>query len=84
MSSRWFARISGLGLALLLTVVAIALAISASRNATADPAIDADEAAFLTWINDYRATKSLPPLVIDTRMTRASDWLATDMANKDL
>ncbi len=84
MSSRFFARVSGVGLAFLLAVVAIALAVSVSRNATADPAIDAEEAAFLTWINDYRATKSLPPLVIDTRMTGASDWLATDMANKDL
>ncbi|HEX2052597.1 MAG TPA: CAP domain-containing protein [Actinomycetota bacterium] len=45
--------------------------------------LDAEEAAFCTLINQYRATKGLPPLMVSERLTNSSVWYSADMANKN-
>ena len=46
-------------------------------------ALDAEEAAFCTLINQYRASKGVPPLMVSERLTNSSEWYSADMANKD-
>jgi len=68
---------------LILLVAAAGLVVVAIRPAEGDPALDATELEFLTLLNAYRASNSLPPLEHDPRLTAASDWLANDEANHD-
>jgi uncharacterized protein YkwD len=57
---------------------------TATPTATPDPAtLDSEEAAFLTLINQYRQSKGLPPLTLNTTLTTASKWMSQDMANKN-
>ncbi|HEU4868556.1 MAG TPA: CAP domain-containing protein, partial [Actinomycetota bacterium] len=51
--------------------------------ALAAVALDSEEAAFCTLINNYRATKGLPALMVSESLSIASEWHSTDMANKD-
>ncbi|HEU4868584.1 MAG TPA: CAP domain-containing protein, partial [Actinomycetota bacterium] len=51
--------------------------------ALAAVALDSEEAAFCTLINNYRATKGLPALMVSESLTNASEWHSTDMANKN-
>ena len=46
-------------------------------------ALDAEEAAFCTLINNYRATKGLSALMVSEKLTVASEWLSADMAAKN-
>jgi uncharacterized protein YkwD len=55
----------------------------AQSPALAAVALDSEEAAFCTLINDYRATKGLPALLVSESLTNASEWHSTDMANKN-
>jgi uncharacterized protein YkwD len=45
--------------------------------------LDAEEAAFLSKINEYRASKGLGALGASIALTRAADGHAVDMANKN-
>lgn len=45
--------------------------------------LDSEEAAFLQIINTYRADNGLAPLTLSNSLTRASKWMATDMANNN-
>lgn len=47
------------------------------------PTIDAEEQAFLKLINDYRAQNGLGALRVSMALTRAADWMSTDMAAKN-
>jgi hypothetical protein len=49
----------------------------------ADFSINADEQAFLTLINNYRAQNGAPALQISTGLSRMSSWHAEDMASKN-
>jgi hypothetical protein len=49
----------------------------------ADYGINADEQAFLTLINNYRAQNGAPALQISTGLSRMSSWHAEDMAAKN-
>lgn len=46
-------------------------------------ALDSEEAAFCTLINDYRATEGLPALMVSEKLTAASEWMSADMAAKN-
>ena len=48
-----------------------------------DNSVDAQEAAFLTLINSYRAQNGLPALAMSTNLNRAATWLAVDLATKN-
>ncbi|HVL51752.1 MAG TPA: CAP domain-containing protein [Actinomycetota bacterium] len=51
--------------------------------AFASIALDAEEAAFCTIINNYRSSKGLPALMVSPTITNASEWMSTDMATKN-
>ncbi|GAB4335854.1 MAG: hypothetical protein Kow0010_23480 [Dehalococcoidia bacterium] len=46
------------------------------------PALDGEEMAFLSLINDYRAQNGLGPLVVSDSLTRAAAWMVNDMGTK--
>lgn len=45
--------------------------------------MDGEESAFLTMINDYRASHGLGKLSVNGKLTDAGRWMANDMAAKD-
>jgi uncharacterized protein YkwD len=71
---------SALALALLSLAVGSPAAASA---AVGDPVLDAEEHAFCTQINQYRAQNGRAPLQVSVSLTAASKWLSTDMATKN-
>jgi len=46
----------------------------------AQAAIDGEEQAFLTLINDYRQANGLGTLSFDSQLNNASEWMSGDMA----
>ena len=54
-----------------------------SNSLTGTATLDEEEWSFLTLINDYRAQNGAPKLQVSISLTRASDWLSTDMASKN-
>ena len=70
-------------LAIAVAVVAVVAVAGAPRGAEADPAIDAEEQAFLGIINSYRAQNGLGTLSLNTELNNAGDWMSNDMAAKD-
>ncbi|HEX2179020.1 MAG TPA: CAP domain-containing protein [Actinomycetota bacterium] len=71
--------------ATLLTLISAAIMapVMAPSAAQAAIALDAEEAAFCTLINNYRASKGLAPLMVSERLTNAAEWMSTDMATKN-
>ena len=63
-------------------VLLCCFAIPASALA-ADPVPDPEERAFCKTINTYRAQNGLPALKLSVNLTKASKWMATDMARID-
>lgn len=57
--------------------------VQAPQNSVAEaaPALDAGEA--LRLVNDYRSSKGLPPLALDSHATAAAEILVKDMASHD-
>lgn len=53
---------------------------SAAGDCSVDASLDADELAFLTLINNYRAQNGLAPLKVSYTLSRASAWKSKDMA----
>lgn len=47
---------------------------------TGTPALDTEEWAFLTLINNYRAQNGLGPLQVDVELENAAQWMSNDMA----
>jgi uncharacterized protein YkwD len=45
-------------------------------------ALDADEQAFIQFLNDYRAANGLPPVAVDAALTRAAAWMSIDLAGR--
>lgn len=75
-----------LALAAILGVAALAALDSRTTPASAagdctvaDYSLDAEEQAFLTLINTYRAQNGLAALTVSTNLNRAAAWLAIDM-----
>lgn len=46
------------------------------------PVLDSEEVKFLQLINDYRSKNNVAPLQISASLTRAANWLSTDMSTK--
>jgi uncharacterized protein (TIGR03437 family) len=47
------------------------------------PTLDAEELAFVTLINNYRAQNGLGALKVSIAMTNASEWMSADMGQKN-
>jgi uncharacterized protein YkwD len=72
------------GLGLLIVVASQSPAARAVTNCTvADASVDAEEQAFVLYLNDYRTQKGLQPLSISSNLNRAASWMAADMAGKN-
>lgn len=54
-----------------------------SPTPTPTPNLDTEESKFLNLINIYRAEKNLPTLKLSLTLTKASEWLSTDMSSKN-
>jgi len=68
-------------LTLILTLALALVAVAGMpKGAGADPALDGEEQAFLTLINNYRTQNGLGTLSLNTELTNASDWMSNDMA----
>lgn len=63
----------------LLTLAVIPPAITSA----ADPVLDAEEKAFCTQINQYRAQNGRPALQVSVSLTNAARWMSHDMATKN-
>jgi len=46
------------------------------------PTLDAEQWAFLTLINNYRAQNGAGPLQVSVKLQKASQWMSSDMAAK--
>ena len=63
----------------LFVLIATLLAVAAMPRG-AQAAIDGEEQAFLTLINDYRQANGLGTLSFDSQLNNASEWMSGDMA----
>lgn len=72
---------AALAAVLALATVALAAGVWTGR-AGASPGVDAEEARFLTLINEYRAQHGLGPLEIDPSLQAAAEWMSQDMGEK--
>lgn len=71
------------GLLVATAVMQPARPVLALTNCTvSDLSIDSEERAFLTLINNYRASKGAGALTMSDALNRAATWHATDMATK--
>lgn len=64
---------------------ALSLAVLSPASASADlgdPVLDAEEKAFCTTINQYRAQNGRASLRLSVSLTNASKWMSNDMATK--
>jgi uncharacterized protein YkwD len=76
-----------MGLLRLGGALALLLAVAFSGTFVATPrpaaALDAQEQAFLTLINNYRAANGLGALSTNAQLEAAADWMSNDMAAKN-
>ena len=63
--------------------IAATTASGGTSETHADTSLDAEELAFMTLLNDYRAQHGLTPLLIDTSIQNAAEWMSTDMGQKN-
>jgi uncharacterized protein YkwD len=49
----------------------------------ADTTLDSEEQAFMSILNDYRAANQLPPVIIDSSLQAAAEWMSTDMGEEN-
>ena len=68
--------------ALALSLLTLAVLPPAIASA-ADPVLDAEERAFCTQINQYRAQNGRAALKVSVSLTNASEWMSRDMATKN-
>jgi len=68
--------------ALAWTAAAPPAADALSNCDVSDASLDGEEQAFLGLINAYRAKSGAPALRIDAALTRASTWMANDLARR--
>lgn len=75
-----FAPLPAIALAALIALVALLSVSLSPRNAAA---LDGEESAFLTMINNYRAQNGLGALSTNDKLRNAALWMAQDMAAKN-
>jgi uncharacterized protein YkwD len=56
---------------------------AAASAAVGDPVLDAEEKAFCTQINQYRAQNGKSALQVSVSLTNASKWMSNDLATKN-
>jgi uncharacterized protein YkwD len=66
-----------------LIVLAAALVGLAGMTRGAEAALDSEEQAVLTLINNYRAANGLGALSLNAELNASSDWMSNDMAAKN-
>lgn len=76
-------RVAPWKLALVAISILIAAMLASSLSASSASALDSEESAFLTMINDYRALQGLGKLSTNGKLADAGRWMAQDMAAKD-
>jgi uncharacterized protein YkwD len=80
-SHRW------LSIARFFAVIPLLIALAVSALATSNPrpaeALDSEEQAFLTIINNYRAQNGLGALSLDPQLNNVARWMADDLANNN-
>jgi cysteine-rich secretory family protein len=81
-----FRALLGVAIAPLLFAVLVSAGItgfardtSAAGDCTADPALDSEELAFLTLINNHRAQNGLTPLAPSYTLSKAAQWKSNDL-----
>ena len=60
-------------------LAALLLAGGGSRSTSADVSLDAEELAFVTLINNWRAQNGAGPLSVTSTITHAAEWMNNDM-----
>lgn len=65
----------------LLAVLAVAALVAVDTRAAT--ALDSEEQAFLSIINNYRSAQGLGTLALDPQLNGVALWMANDMASKD-
>jgi uncharacterized protein (TIGR03437 family) len=69
---------------LLFSLTALTFLTLAAPLASAQtPTLDAEELAFVTLINNYRAQNGLGALKVSIALTNASEWMSADMGQKN-
>jgi uncharacterized protein YkwD len=58
-------------------------ALFAATIAHAQPTLDAEQTAFLTLINNYRAANGAGPLQVSIALQNAAQWMSGDLAAKN-
>jgi uncharacterized protein YkwD len=80
-SRRW------LSIARFFAVIPVVVALAVSAVATSSPrpaaALDSEEQAFLTIVNNYRAQHGLGALSLDPQLNSVARWMADDLANNN-
>src|SRR3970040_2369474 len=66
------------GGALIVAVLAVVAALGSVQRDT-EAAMDSEEQAFLTLINNYRAQNGLGALSLNTQLNNAAEWMSNDM-----
>lgn len=67
----------------MLIVLAAALVALVGTTRGAEAALDSEEQAVLTLINNYRAQNGLGALSLNAQLNAASEWMSNDMAAKN-
>jgi len=70
-------------LAAALGVTAIVLASGGPGRAYADTSLDAEELDFMARLNAYRTEHNVPPLLIDSSLQNAAEWMSTDLGENN-
>ena len=66
----------------LLCLTGFALLVAPAPASGATPALDSEQSAFLSAINNFRAQNGLAPLQVSATLQAASQWMSEDMASK--
>ena len=80
---KFLKALKGRALALSLLSAALLGPVTTASPAYAAVALDAEEAALCTMINNYRATNGLGALMVSPTLTNAAEWYSNDMASKN-
>src|ERR1035438_8287643 len=66
-----------------LFVGVVCLFVSAPSGKAQSTTLDAEQSAFLTLINNYRAQNGAGPLQVSVALENSSQWMSNDMATKN-
>ena len=80
-SHQWLKIARFFALIPLLAVLAVAALVAV--DARAAKALDSEEQAFLSIINNYRSAQGLGTLALDPQLNEVALWMANDMASND-